>query len=48
MSHVPPHIARRNVPSQAFSQLARQLREALFHWQQYRRALARTTASRRT
>jgi hypothetical protein len=39
------HSARRNLPSPALSQLARQLREALFHWQQYRRALARTTTS---
>jgi hypothetical protein len=42
------HGARHNLPSPALSQLARQLREALFHWQQDRRALDRTTASRRT
>ena len=33
--------ARQHHPSQAFHQMPRQLREALFHWRQYRRALAR-------
>jgi hypothetical protein len=36
--------ARHHVPAQAFTQLPQQLRQALFHWQQYRRALARTLA----
>ena len=38
------HSARHNVPGQAFTRLPQQLRQAWFHWQQYRRALARTTA----
>ena len=36
--------ARHNVPAQAFPRLPQQFRQAWFHWQQYRRALARTTA----
>ena len=36
--------ARHNVPAQALPRLPQQFRQAWFHWQQYRRALARTTA----
>jgi hypothetical protein len=36
--------ARHHAPAQAFPRLPQQFRQAWFHWQQYRRALARTTA----